>query len=51
LTKGLANSSKITSGRVSALEESMLDDMHHGCPDVGHTKLQTQRKTSPSHAL
>jgi hypothetical protein len=29
----------------------MLDDQRHDCPTVGHTELQTRRKTSLFFAL
>jgi hypothetical protein len=32
-------------------KQSMLDDQHRDCPDVGHTVLQNHQKTSPFCAL
>jgi hypothetical protein len=40
LTEGLDSFSIITSDGVGAMEE-MIHDRHHGCPDAGHTILQT----------
>jgi hypothetical protein len=51
-TKGLDNLPIITSSGVGAWrKQSRPDDQHCCCPNVGHTVLQTYRKTSPSCAL
>jgi hypothetical protein len=52
LIEGLDNFSIMISGGVGALEEAIhAIGQHLGCPNVGHTTLQSRQKTSPFFTL